>query len=196
MSSIQDGKLWCTHCRKYTDQVNNNLLFVKTTRSIQLKIMCAICSRPKSKYIPNKVLNQFPDIKEVLTQLPSKGKVSEKSLNDKEGGILPLLPLLGSIFGGISAAGAAGGAAAGITQAVHNKQKADFELEEQKRHNLEVEKLARGEAIKMHDSIEEEEKEMIESAKEFLSGKGYSIFKNNDDTGIGKYLSGKGYAVY
>ena len=193
MSKISNGQLWCSHCKLFTDQVNDNLLFVKTTRNIQLKIMCAKCSRPKSQYISNKVLHQFPDIKQVLDTLPIKGKVTEKNIVDKEGGILPLLPLLGAIFGGISAAGAAGGAAAGITQAVHNKQKADFELEEQKRHNIEVEKIARGQALHNDEDIEEE---MIASAKEFLTGKGYSIFKNNDDSDIKKYLSGKGYEFY
>ena len=53
---------------------------------------------------------------------------------EKEGGILPLLTLIPLIAGGVAEADA------GMAKAVNDKQAADEELAEQRRHNLEMEK--------------------------------------------------------
>ena len=68
--------------------------------------------------------------------------ISKKTIIEceKEGGILPLLTLIPLIAGGVSAAGAVAGGTAGIVNAVNDKQAADEELAEQRRHNLEMEK--------------------------------------------------------
>ena len=60
--------------------------------------------------------------------------ISRKILNEckKEGGILPLAVLAPLVFGGIGAAGATAGAAAGIAKAVHDKQYNDAILNEEK----------------------------------------------------------------
>ena len=65
----------------------------------------------------------------------SKKKIEEgRELLNKEGGILPLAVLAPLVFGGIGAAGAVAGGAAGIAKAVHDKQYNDaLLLEEQKR---------------------------------------------------------------
>ena len=62
----------------------------------------------------------------------------------KEGGFLPLLPL---IFGGLAAAGAVAGGASGIASAVNKKKAEDAAAKERQRHNLEMEKLAKGSGI-------------------------------------------------
>jgi len=59
--------------------------------------------------------------------------------DQKEGGILPLLSLIPLILGGIGTAGAIAGGAAGIAQAVNSKKLEESKLEEQARHNREVE---------------------------------------------------------
>ena len=57
----------------------------------------------------------------------------------KMGGFLPLLPLIPMILGGLSAAGALAGGAAGIAKAVQDKQANDVANAEAARHNREVE---------------------------------------------------------
>src|SRR5277367_4866886 len=59
--------------------------------------------------------------------------------DQKEGGILPLLSLIPLILGGIGTATAIAGGAAGIAQAVNSKKLEESKLEEQARHNREVE---------------------------------------------------------
>ena len=75
----------------------------------------------------------------------SKAKINKiRSEEEKNGGILPLLPL---IIGGIAAAGSVAGGTAGIVQAVNKNKTERAALEEQKRHNKELEKAARGEGV-------------------------------------------------
>jgi len=64
----------------------------------------------------------------------------------KMGGILPLLPL---IFGGLSAAGALAGGAAGVTKAVQDKQANAAAQAETERHNREIEKQLRGSGLRL-----------------------------------------------
>jgi hypothetical protein len=94
----------------------------------------------------------------------------EKNSNH-EGGFLPFLPL---IFGGLAAAGALAGGAAGIAKSVQDKQAADAAAEETKRHNLEVEQIARGSGIAV-ESIKPMEQAIIMSTK----GTGLKEFINN-----------------
>ena len=62
----------------------------------------------------------------------------------KTGGILVLLPLLGALFAGLTAAGSTAGVVANsVLQANKN--------EEQERHNKEIEKISRGEGLSEHD---------------------------------------------
>ena len=75
----------------------------------------------------------------------SKGKIDFiRNEEEKHGGILPLIPL---IIGAIGAAGAAAGGAAGIAKAVNDKKANDKALEEERRHNMELEKAARGSGV-------------------------------------------------
>jgi hypothetical protein len=89
--------------------------------------------------------------------------IIKNSKNAKEGGILPLIPLLGLIFGGLSAAGGVAGGTAAIVQAVNSnkneqeknrieKERLDLEKhikEEQDKHNERMwAKLGEGEGIK------------------------------------------------
>ncbi|ESO91148.1 hypothetical protein LOTGIDRAFT_153578 [Lottia gigantea] len=62
----------------------------------------------------------------------------------KEGGFLPFLHL---IFAGLAAAAATAGGAAEITQAINAKKAADAEKSEQRRHNMEMEKIAQGSGV-------------------------------------------------
>ncbi len=69
----------------------------------------------------------------------------EKELEkEKEGGFLPLIPL---IIGALTVAGSLAGGAAGITKAVQDKQANDVRNREERRHNKELEKIAKGGTI-------------------------------------------------
>ena len=65
----------------------------------------------------------------------------------KIGGILPLLALLPMILGGISAAGALAGGAAGIGKAINDKKAASASQAEAERHNREVEAQLKGSGL-------------------------------------------------
>jgi len=64
----------------------------------------------------------------------------------KMGGILPLLPL---ILGGLSAAGALTGGAAGVAKAVQDKQANAAAQAETERHNREIEKQLQGSGLRV-----------------------------------------------
>jgi hypothetical protein len=68
-----------------------------------------------------------------------------KNSDVKEGGFLPLIPL---ILGGLTTLGTLAGGSAAIANSFINKNKKDQELEEQKRHNIEVEKSINGSGYK------------------------------------------------
>ena len=75
---------------------------------------------------------------------PNLNKMREIYLNEKEGGFLPLIPILA----GIAAAGSVAGGAAGIASAVNKKKAEDAALKEQQRHNISLEDAARGKGLK------------------------------------------------
>jgi hypothetical protein len=65
--------------------------------------------------------------------------------DDKSGGFLPLLTLLPAILGGLGALGGIAGGAASIASSVNKKKNEDERLEEERRHNRELEsKLGSG----------------------------------------------------
>ena len=68
----------------------------------------------------------------------------KKTMNEKEGGFLPLIPILA----GIAAAGSVAGGAAGIASAVNKKNAEDAALAEQLRYNISLEDAARGKGLK------------------------------------------------
>ena len=119
----------------------------------------------------------------------SKKKIIEC---EKEGGILPLLTLIPLIAGGVSAAGAVAGGTAGIVKAVNDKQAADEELAEQRRHNLEMEKKTGGnlkEHIKNFVQATQMENEAKKVVKKFLRNISDVIEVKPDKEGNGLYLN-------
>ena len=119
----------------------------------------------------------------------SKKKIIEC---EKEGGILPLLTLIPLIAGGVSAAGAVAGGIAGIVKAVNDKKAADEELAEQRRHNLEMEKMTGGNLEEHIENfvqalqIANEAKEVV---KKFLRNISDVIEVKPDKEGNGLYLN-------
>ena len=81
--------------------------------------------------------------------------------------MLPLVSLIPIIVGALGAAGGVAGGAAGIAKAVHDKDASEKELEEQKRHNLAMEKKS-GEGIEEFIRKTGLEGEARKVAKKFL----------------------------
>ncbi|ESO97176.1 hypothetical protein LOTGIDRAFT_174562 [Lottia gigantea] len=126
--------------------------------------------------------------------------------NAKEGGFLPfLLPL---IFDGIAAVGAATGRISAAVKAANAKKAADAKAAEERRHNLAIEKEARGSGVgDMIGTIKEFGKRFGEETKKTVKQglnklvdsidtgevkvkhKGNRIFLKNIHTGEGIFLS-------
>ena len=100
--------------------------------------------------------------KEQQKEIKNLDNGDEYGLDSNNGGLLPLLPLLGAIFSGIAAASTATGA---IANTVISNKRAD----EEKRHNEERERIMR-EAAKQGSGLssvsnEEQEKNKKKSKK-------------------------------
>lgn len=105
----------------------------------------------------------------------------------KEGGIIPLLPL---IFGGIAAAGSVAGGTAGVVKAVHDKKAADAAQAEEHRHNVAMEKAAQGQGF-IDDFVKATNLENTgkKALKEVLSGLSNAIKIETAKNGKGLYLN-------
>ncbi|ESO86698.1 hypothetical protein LOTGIDRAFT_166973 [Lottia gigantea] len=100
--------------------------------------------------------------------------------NAKEGGFLPLLPL---IFAGITAAGVATGRMSAAVKAANAKKPADAKAAEERRHNLAIEKEARGSGVgEMIGTIKEFGKRFGEETKKTVK-QGLNKLVDSIDTG-------------
>jgi len=89
-----------------------------------------------------------------ITKKKGKGAGAELKLSKtqlkkmtKIGGVLPLLSLIPLILGGVSAAGALAGGAAGVAKAVQDKQANTAAQAETEHHNREVEAQLKGSGL-------------------------------------------------
>ena len=106
--------------------------------------------------------------------------MSQKQLNhmNKTGGVLPLLALLPAIFGGLAAAAGIAGGASGISKAVNDKKANNKMLEEQQRHNAQVEKelSSSGKGLYLNPAKGDGIKKNLR--KRCVCGKGYFLNPN------------------
>ena len=125
----------CSNCKKVTD--TKEPVFVKKSKKgnrYYLQAYCADCPKKKSRPVAE---TEFKCLsKEQQKEIKNLDNGDEHALDSNNGGLLPLLPLLGAIFSGIAAASTATGA---IANTVISKKSAD----EEKRHNEAREKILR-----------------------------------------------------
>jgi len=115
---------------------------------------------------------------------------------EKEGGILPLIPL---IIGGIAAAGSIAGGAAGIAKAVDDKKAHEIRQREEERHNKELEKIARGGNLKTAiRSFTKMQNQLNEKDKRALKNTLYNLADHIkiEEQGNGLYLNPYGNGLY
>jgi hypothetical protein len=125
---INNGKSDSISVRKFNkekDNISNMISKIKLTDQQRIKHKKGTSY---SVYINQERLEQ---VKKMIEEKPA-------------GGIFPFLPLL---LGGIGALTGGIGAATGIANTVLNKKNNEAKLEEEKRNNLEMEKIARGDGF-------------------------------------------------
>lgn len=208
--------------------INDSLVFVLFLMKINI-----FYKKMKTETIVKKIIKAVTEEKPTTITINGKkfriskqiiNSYKNKSINDiddnllrnideeKEGGILPLLPL---IFGGIAAAGALAGGAAGIAKSVNQKHADARAYEETKRHNAEIEKLAKGSGefsgegfSDLVDTIKEFGKKFAQETRKTVKDglmnlaenvkiekKGEGLYLSPYNKGEGLYLSKQGNAI-
>jgi hypothetical protein len=191
----QINRIHCRTCKEMKNLQEPFFILKKKGKNkdiISLRGQCPNCNRIQSKTLSPNMMQS--GAKEVFQSYPYGEYNVDRNGNiqDKEGGILPLLPLLGVIFGGI---GAAATVSTAVAVPVQNKLKADedarakqlaldeqkrkndADFEEQKRKNdadLEEEKRKNDELIKLAKG-----KDTSEEKTDFAIGHGLNKSKNN-----------------
>ena len=128
-------RLKCAICKNFTQTINPIIITKLTENRYYIKAICSICNKFKSK-----VLN-----KEQIKLLPNEIQQAADNTTfintiERNGGLLPIIPLIGAIAMGISALASAGGATASAIISAKN-------FAEQERHNKQLEDIARGNGI-------------------------------------------------
>ena len=125
-------RLYGIKCKDFTQSTSPIIINKLTKNRFNIKILCSICNKLKSKFLNKEQITFLPD--EVLNS-------SENStFNDviiRDGKAIPLLALVSLVIAGISALTSAAGTAALVV--LSNKQ-----ADEQQRHNKAVEQIAQG----------------------------------------------------
>lgn len=122
--------LRCNRCKKVVP-VDNPVISKLPGNKYTITAKCLSCNKPISKAMNKKQIKLLP---KSIVETKDYSAI-EHYKDEKTGGILPLLPLLGAIFGGIAAAGSTAGVVA--NSVLQSKKNA-----EQERHNREVERIA------------------------------------------------------
>jgi hypothetical protein len=172
---------------------------IEKLESLINNVKCGSISARKAKST-DKSDNIIKDINLKLTEKQRKKYddestfslyISKKLLTDvkkqlgesKEGGIIPFLPL---IFGGLAALGGLATGTAAVTKVVLDNNRADAELEENKRHNIETEKAISGSGIKDFVNTLELNSDDKETVKKIL--KSFKTIMKIEKSGKGVYL--------
>jgi hypothetical protein len=156
-------RIKCKTCKEFTDCQEPVTIKKYGQNKFLIKTVCIICKGLKTKTLNEMQRKILP--KEIL-EMSENSEVANNIT--REGAILPLIPLLGAIFAGVSALTGIGGATA---SAVIGAKKAA----EDKRHNEAMEQIAQNVA----------------------SGKGFNELSEIEkyDTSV-KYLQGRGFEIY
>jgi hypothetical protein len=129
----------CNRCKKNVDITDPTVRKLSGDK-YSVSATCSSCKKPINRTLNKRQIKLLP---KYMTDAIDFSTFTDYK-DEKTGGILPLLPLLAAIFGGLTAAGSTAGAVANsVLQAKKN--------EEEQRHNLEVEKIARGDGLSYHE---------------------------------------------
>ena len=102
-----DVRLYCINCKEYTHSISPISIIKVATNRFHIKAMCYICNKFKTKFLNKEQIKHLPD--------EIRNATDNSTFNDtieRNGGIIPLIFLIGAIAAGISALASAGGATA------------------------------------------------------------------------------------
>ena len=166
-------RLRCNTCKEFTQSINPIIIKKDKNNRFHIKAVCSICNKFKTKYLNIEQVKLLPD---EIKNAPDNTTFTDNIV--RNGGILPLLFLIGVIVAGITALASVGGATASSVISAKNSA-------EQERHNRELEVASRGNGLKFVDSINNDEDvqplkgmtddELIHRSIEFLTGKEFSV---------------------
>ena len=100
-------RLRCITCKEFTQSINFIIIKKETNNRFHIKAVCSICNEFTTKYLNIKQVNLIPD--------ESRHAPDNKTFTvtiKRNGGIIPLVSLIGAIAAGITALASAGRATA------------------------------------------------------------------------------------
>ena len=124
-------RLKCANCKDYSQTINPIIITKLTENRYHIKAVCSICNKFKSKFLNKEQIILLPNEIQQTTNNTTFTNTIERN-----GGIIPLTPLINAIAAGISALASAGGATASAIISAKNSAK-------QERHNKQFEDIAR-----------------------------------------------------
>ena len=125
-----DVRLYCLKCKDYTQSIEHIIIKNDVGSRFHIKAMCSICNKFKTKFLNLEQVKLLP--KEIRES--EDGSIFTNTI-ERNGGIIPLIHLIGDIAAGISALASAGGATASAIISAMNSA-------EEERHHRELEKNA------------------------------------------------------
>jgi ribosomal protein L44E len=163
-------RIKCTKCKDFTQSIEPVVIKRFGANKFNIKVACSICKKYKTKTLNEMQRKLLP---KEIQDMPENTEIVNNI--EKDGGLFPLIPLIGAIAAGISALAGVGG----VTANAILKSK---ENNEQERHNKAVEDIARGSGIEETSPIAGvmgspgyDDDALIDKSIKFLHGKGFKI---------------------
>ena len=116
-------RLRCNTCKEFTQSINPIIIKKDTKNRFHIKAVCLICNKFTTKYLNIEQVNLLPD---KIRNAPDNTTFTD--IIERNGGIIPLYPLIGAIAAGLTALAFAGEATASAVIRAKNSA-------EQERHN-------------------------------------------------------------
>ena len=133
-------RLRCNKCKEYTQSTNSIIIKKKLEIDFTSKL-CSICNKYKNKYFNIEQVNLLPDeIKQAPDNTTFTGTI------ERNGGIIPLLPLIGAIVAGIKALTSVADTTSSIVLANRKANKDE-------RHHRQLEDIAKGGLVSIDRSF-------------------------------------------
>ena len=169
-------RLYCVKCKDYAQSIEPVIIKKDANNRFHIKALCFICNKFKTKFLNLEQVKTLPD--EIKNSVD--GSIFKNTI-ERNGGLIPIIPLIGAIAMGISALASAAGTTASVVLA--NKQ-----ANETERHNKQIEQIAgngiSNKGIKIDELISDKalpvkkiitDDELINQSMKFLRGKGFLI---------------------
>ena len=159
----KDLRLKCRRCKEYTQTISPIKISKYNPKGIQITAICSICNRLKTKKLNCEQISLLPDeIKnsDVGSKFVDDGKAVSSGAENytRDGGIIPIIPLIGAILAGVTAlSSVAGTVASNVIQAKRNNAE------------IEIQSKAIGEGVTPDDVF-------LQSMNK-LEGLGFRIYK-------------------